>query len=57
MYSKISSLESGFKKLRTRMPDSPDTRGRKPNPQRKSCGFKNIRVSVDGAYRDYEKPA
>ena len=39
------------------MPDTPDTRGRKPNPQRKNCGFKNIRIRVDGAYRYYEKPA
>ena len=27
-YSKFSTLESGFKKLRIRMPDSPDTCGR-----------------------------
>ena len=30
------------------MPDSPDTCGRKPDPQRKSCGFKNIRIHFDG---------
>ena len=30
------------------MPDSPDTCGRKPDPQRKSCGFKNIGIHVDG---------
>ena len=29
-HSKISTLESGFKKVRIRMPDSPDTCGRKP---------------------------
>ena len=29
--------------------DSPDTCGRKVNPQRKSHGFKNIRISVDWA--------
>ena len=29
--------------------DSPDTCGRKPYPERKSCGFKNIRTRVDGA--------
>ena len=45
-YLKISSLESGFRKLRIRMADSPNTCGR--NPQRKSCGFKNIRIHVDG---------
>ena len=44
--SKISALENGFKKLRIRMPDSPDTCGRKPNPERKCCGFKNIRTRV-----------
>ena len=47
-YSKISSLESGFRKLRIRMPDSPDTCERKPDPQRNRCGFKNIRIRVDG---------
>ena len=30
------------------MPDSPDTSGGKPNPQTKSCRFKNIRIHVDG---------
>ena len=44
-----TALESGFKKLRIRMPDTPDTCGRKPYPERKSCGFKNIGVRVDGA--------
>ena len=46
-YLKISSLESGCRKLRIRMPDSPDTRGRKPDLQRQSCGFKNIGTRVD----------
>ena len=46
---KISALKSGFKKLQIRMPDTPDTCGRKQNPQRKSCGFKNIRIRVDVA--------
>ena len=49
-YLKISSLESGFRKLRIRRPDLPDTCGRKPDPQRKSCGFKNIRIHVDGGF-------
>ena len=31
------------------MADSPATCGRKPNPGRKSCGVKNIRIRVDGA--------
>ena len=30
-------------------PDSPDARGRRPYPGRKSCGFKNIPIRVDGA--------
>ena len=29
------------------MPDTPDMRGRKPNLERKSCGFKNIRIRVN----------
>ena len=40
VYSKLSTLESGFKKLRIRMPDSPDTCGRKSNPQRKIADSK-----------------
>ena len=52
-YSKISTLESGFKKLRTRIADSPDTCGRKLYPERKSCGFKNIRIFVDGALKTW----
>ena len=47
VYSKISILESGLKKLRIRMPDSPDTCGWKSNPRRKnSAGFTNIRIYV-----------
>ena len=38
--SKLSILERGLQKLRIRMPDSPNTRGRKANPRRKSCAFK-----------------
>ena len=45
VYSKLSNLESGFKKLWIRMPDSYG----QANRQRKSCGFKNIRTRVDGA--------
>ena len=30
-----------------RMPNSPDTCGRKPYPEGKSCGLKNIRIRVD----------
>ena len=30
--------------------NSPDACGRKPYPGRKSCGFKNIRIRVDGAF-------
>ena len=56
--SKISTLESGFKNIHSREriqkvadshANSPDTCGRKANPERKSCGFKNIRIRVDGA--------
>ena len=49
LYLKISTLESGFKMLLIRMPDSSDTCGRKPYPERKSCGFKTIRIRLDGA--------
>ena len=39
------------------MPDSPDTCGRKPNPQRKSCGFQKIRIHVRcGRAREYSSP-
>ena len=34
-HSKSFTLESGFKKLRIRLPDSTDTCGRKPNPAAK----------------------
>ena len=37
------------------MPDSPDTCGRKPNPQRKSCGFQKIRIRC-GRAREYSSP-
>ena len=47
-HSKLSTQETGFKKLRICMSDSMDTCGRKANPQRKKCGFKNIRIRVDG---------
>lgn len=30
------------------MPDTPDTCGRKPYPEGKNCGFRNIRIRVDG---------
>jgi len=45
---KMSTLEGRFKKLRIRMPDSPNTYGRKQYPERKICGFKNIRIRVEG---------
>ena len=37
-----------IQKVAVRMQDSPDTRGRKRVLQRKSCGFKNIRIHLDG---------
>ena len=41
VYSKISTLEIGLKKLLIRMPDSSGTPcGRKPYPKRKSLGLK-----------------
>ena len=49
-YLKISTPESRFKKLWIRMPDSPDTCGRKSYPERKSWGFKNTWICVDGAW-------
>ena len=48
VYSKMSTLESVFKRLQIRMPDTPDTCGRKPYPEGKNCGFRNIRIRVDG---------
>ena len=45
--SKLSTPESGLKKLRFNRPDSPDTCGRKANPKRKSCGY--ILIRIDGA--------
>ena len=37
------------------MPCSPDSCGRKPYPERKSCGFKNTRIRVDGSRIRKEK--
>ena len=54
-YSKNSTLESGFKELRSCKPDSPDTCGRKPYLGRKSWGFKNVRIRVHGALVDQIK--
>ena len=34
--------------------DSPDTCGQKLYPYRKSCGFKNIRIRVDGACEKWQ---
>ena len=46
-----SRAEGGFKNLQIRMPHSPDTCGRRPYPERKRCGFKNIGIPrVDVAY-------
>ena len=44
-------IPSGFKKLRIRLlPDSLDTGGQKPYPERKSYGFKNMRIRVGGIF-------
>ena len=45
----MSTLESVLKKVPGSPANSPDTCGRKAYPERKSCGFKNIRIRVDGA--------
>ena len=39
-YLKISTLDSGLKKVRISTPDSPDTCGRKPYPKRKVADSK-----------------
>ena len=39
-----------IKKCPDSLSNSPDACGRQPYPERKSCGFKNIRVLVDGAW-------
>ena len=49
-YSRICTLESGFKNLRTLMPDSPDKGGRKPYPERNSCGLKKKQIRVASEY-------
>ena len=48
--SKVSTLESGFKSFRIRRSDSSDACGRKAYPERKVCGFKSVRIRVNGAY-------
>ena len=45
----ISTLDSVFEKLRFWSPFSPDTRGRKANPQRERCVFTRKRIRVDRA--------
>ena len=44
---KNSYSRERIKKVLIRMLDSRDTCGRKPYPERNSCGFKNIRIRVD----------
>jgi len=44
----FSTLESGLKNIRVHWYSS-DACGRKPYPERKSCGLKNIRIRVDRA--------
>ena len=48
-HSLFKNFLSGERIQKVTDSDTPDTRGRKPNPQRKNCGFKNIRIRVDGA--------
>ena len=42
----FSTLEERIKKYPDSLPNSPDACGRKLYPERKSCGFKNIRIRV-----------
>ena len=49
VFRNFHSGERILSQLRVRMPDSPDTCGRKPDPERKSCGLKNIRIRVHRA--------
>jgi len=35
------------------LPNSPDSCGRKPYPERRSCGFKNIWIHVDRAFVNF----
>ena len=44
----FSTLEIGLKKIRNSLPNSLDRR--KPYSERISCGLKNVRMRVDGAY-------
>ena len=46
---KISILESDFKNIRFRCEDSLVSCGREPDSYKYVCGFKNIRIRVDGA--------
>ena len=41
-YSKVSTVESGFKSLRIQLSDSSYTCGRKVHPQRKVSRFKSV---------------
>ena len=47
-FKNIHSRER-IKKVADSHANSPDTCGLKANPERKSCGYKNIRIRVDGA--------
>ena len=47
--SKVSTLESEFKKFRDSPANSPDKCRRKAHPEGKSCGYKNIQIREDGA--------
>ena len=52
IHSAFKTFHSGeriLSQLRLRLPDSPDTCGQKRNPERNSCGFKNIRIRVHRA--------
>ena len=50
----FTRIHSGFRNVRIRfhLSNSPDACGQKPYSERKSCGFKNIRLCVDRASDD-----
>ena len=46
----LTALESGFKMMRFRCPDSLVSCGPKVHSCKKVCGFENIQIRVDGAF-------
>ena len=48
-YTEISTLESVYRNLRIHRAYTADTCGRQVYPHKKICGYKNLRIRVDGA--------